>query len=136
MTGSSSDWFPTPPPKPLQAASATKVAFGALLIVLAVAGAAVALSAGHSSPKMIPGTAPTAPVPATAPASAADRRAAFDDCMKGMGAGSGPTQGRFGRSAPSQSFRDAFAVCRSLLQSGALDPAATGATGTLSAPAA
>jgi hypothetical protein len=137
VTGPSSDWFPTPPPKPLQAASTAKLALGALLVVLLIAGAAVALSTvGHSSPAATttPPAVPTAPVPATP--TAASRRAAFEDCLKGMGAGSAPGVGRFGRGGPSQSFRDAYDVCRSLLQSGALDPVAPGSSGTLTAPAA
>ena len=138
MTGPSSDWFPTPPPKPLQAASAAKLALGALLVVLLVAGAAVALSTvGRSNPAAkTPGAVPTTPALTTP--TAATRRAAFEDCLKGMGAGAGPARGvgRFGRGGPSQSFRDAFDVCRSLLQSGALDPVAPGPSGTMTAPAA
>jgi hypothetical protein len=42
----------------------------------------------------------------------------YRDCIKNMSNGGGPRGfGRF-RSGPSQSFRDAFSICRSLMQGG------------------
>lgn len=138
MADSSSEpnWFPTPAPKPLQAPSAAKVGLGVLVVVFAVAAGGVALSsAGHSSHKAAatPTTSTTRVL--TAP-SAEDRRQAFDDCMKSMGAGSPAPRSRFGGGGPSQHFRDAFGVCRSLLQTGALDPVNPGGTGKTVSPAA
>ena len=132
------NWFPTPPPKPLEAPSAAKVGLGVLVVVLVVAGGAVALSnVGRSSHKTA-----TTPIPKTrgvATPTREDRRQAFEDCMKSMGAGTpAAPRSRFGGGGPSQRFRDAFGVCRSLLQTGALDPVAPtgGGTGTTVAPAA
>ena len=128
-------WFPTPPPKPLAGPSAAKVGLGVLVVVLAVAAGGVALSSvGHSSRKTAAATAGSTTA-RTAAQSAEDRRQAFDDCMKSMGAGTPAPRTRFG-GGPSQTFRDAFGVCRSLLRNGALDPVAPGATRTTVAPAA
>lgn len=130
-------WFPTPPPKPLQAPSAAKVGLGVLVVVLAVAAGGVALSSiGHSNRDAITTSiAVTGATNGVATPSSEDRRQAFDDCMKSMGAGSPAPRTRFG-GGPSQHFRDAFGVCRSLLRTGALDPVAPGGTGTTVAPAA
>ena len=138
MSDSSSgpSWFPTPPPKPLVAPSAAKVGLGVLVVVLVVAAGGVALSSvGHSRPTAV--TASTAVTPTTRHATPTgfDRRQAFEDCMKSMGAGSPAPRTRFG-GGPSQHFRDAFGVCRSLLQTGALDPVAPSGTGTTVTPAA
>ena len=57
MSDRSSDpnWFPQPPPKPLKAPSAAKLFFGTLISVVAVVGAALAMSGfGHSGHKAEP----------------------------------------------------------------------------------
>jgi uncharacterized membrane protein YgcG len=118
------NWWPTPiPPKP---PSTAKVVIGILVPVVAVAAAVLAiLVLQHSGGKPIAAKA-AAPAGALASSSRVDRRAAFDQCMKSMGAGSGSGfrgGGRFGGGrGPSQSFRNALAVCRSLLQTGGLSP--------------
>jgi hypothetical protein len=129
-------WWPTPPPKPLKAPSAAKLVFGTILPAVAVVGAVVALSTiGHSSDKAKPKAA--APVPVRVGATEQSRRQAFADCMKSMGAGSGfRSGGRFGGGGPSKRFRTAFEVCRSLLSSGTLAPAAPSPTRTTAVPVA
>ena len=118
------NWWPEPtPPKP---PSTAKVAIGILVPVAAVAAAALAIVVlQHSGGKPKAANAAT-PAGAVASNSRSDRRAAFDQCMKSMGGGSGSGfrgRGRFGGGGgPSQSFRNAFAVCRSLLQTGGLSP--------------
>src|SRR5262249_16602956 len=110
MTDRFSDpgWWPTPPPKPLQAPSAAKLVFGTILPAVAVVGAVVVLSTiGHSGHK-----------------------------LKSMGAGSGFRGGRFGGGGPSKSFRTAFEVCRSLLATHRPAPAAPAPTRTTSVPVA
>ncbi|HEY2218458.1 MAG TPA: hypothetical protein VGH35_03905 [Gaiellaceae bacterium] len=135
---SGSGWFPTPPPKPLKAPSAATLVFGTILPAVAVVGAVVALSTmGHSSHKAKPTV--TAPVAARLGATEQNRRQAFADCMKNMGAGSGSGfrgGGRFGSGGPSKDFRTAFAVCRSLVSPGGLPPAAPSPTATTAAPVA
>jgi hypothetical protein len=118
------NWWPTPtPPKP---PSTAKVVIGILVPVAAVAVAALAVVVlQHSGGKPTAAKA-ASPAGALASNSREDRRAAFDQCMKSMGAGSGSGfrgRGGFGGGGgPSESFRNAFAVCRSLLQTGGLSP--------------
>jgi hypothetical protein len=137
---SDSSWFPTPPPKPLKAPSATTLLLGTILPAVAVVGAVVALATvGHSSHKAKPKA--TAPVAARLAAAEQSRRQAFADCMKNMGAGSGSGSGlrlagRFGGGGPSKHFRAAFGVCRSLVSSGSLRPAAPSPTATTAPPVA
>ena len=129
-------WWPTPPPKPLEAPSAAKLVFGTILPAVAVVGAVVALSTiGHSGHKPKAKEAPAAATPVGA--TEQSRRQAFADCMKSMGAGSGfRGGGRLGRGGPSKSFRTAFDVCRSLVATGAPAPVAPAPTRTTSAPVA
>jgi len=112
-----SEWFPTPPPKPLKAPSAAKLVFGTLVPAVAIVGAIVWMSTiGHSGHKATAAVAPAAAPPAVS-AAAQDRRRAFSECMRSLGGGSGfRARGRFGGGGPSKGFRDAFALCRSLLQ--------------------
>jgi hypothetical protein len=124
------NWWPKPiPQKP---PSTAKVVVGILAPVVAVAVAALTiLVLQHSGGK--PKAAKAASLAgAVASDSQVDRRAAFNQCMKSMGAGSRSSfggRGRFGGGGgPSRSFRDAFAVCRSLLQSGGLSPGPLPAT--------
>lgn len=128
-------WFPTPPPKPLKATSATVLVFGALIGIVAVIAIVAVVAFGQSDKPATP-AATTTVLPAGATSPAESRQAAFEQCMKGMDAGSaGGGVGRF-RRGPSQSFRDAFAVCRSLLQTGSLDPVSPQPTGTTAPPVA
>jgi len=138
MSGRSSDpnWFPQPPPKPLKAPLAAKLFFGTLVPVVAVVGAALAMSGfGHSGHK----AKPTAAAARTIAAGAAeqDRRQALAECMKSMGAGSGSRGGgRFGGGGPSNSYRDAVDFCRSLLRPSQLAPETPQRTGTTAPPVA
>jgi hypothetical protein len=140
MPGSFSDpnWWPTPPPKPLRAPSAPRLIFGTVVPVLAVVGAIFAMSGfGHSGHNRKQARAGAPPVALRVGASGHDRRQAFQQCLKSMGAGSGfGGGGRFGGGGPSKSFRTAFDVCRSLLQTGGLAPVAPKRTATTPAPAA
>jgi len=118
------NWWPTPVPQ--KPPSTAKVAIGILIPLAAVGAAAAAiivLQHSGGKPKAAKGAAPAGAVASNAQV---DRRAAFDQCMKSMGAGSRSSfggGGRFGGGrGPSRSFRDAFAVCRSLIQSGGLSP--------------
>jgi hypothetical protein len=125
------NWFPQPPPKPLKAPSAAKLALGSLPAV-AVVGAVVWMSGvGHSGHK---------PKPATPAASEMTSRQAFAASMKSMGANSGfRFRGRFGggrAGGSSNDYRSAFEVCRSLLRPSGSAPAAPPATGTTPAPVA
>lgn len=138
MADRSSDpgWWPTPPPKPLKAPSAAKLVFGTILPAVAVVGAVVALSTIGRSSHGAKREAAAPPAPARVTATQQSRRQAFAECMKSMNAGSGfRGGGRFG-GGPSKQFRTAFAVCRSLLTSGALTPAAPSPTTTTAAPVA
>jgi hypothetical protein len=136
MSGRFSDpnWWPTPPPKPPKAPSEMKLVFGTLVAALVVVGAFVALSGfGHSGhkAKTAAAAAPAAPVAVGVDAARAERRQALQQCLKSMGAGSGPRGGgRFGGGGPSKSFRNAYDVCRSLLQPNDLVPAAPRRTST------
>ncbi len=128
---SDSNWLPQPPPKPLKATSAPLLFLGALTVV-AVGVIVWTSAAGRSEHKVKPDAAPS-----TVSAAPQSAREAFDQCMHNMGAGSsGRVRGRFGGGGPSKSFRNAFAVCRSLLRPGRPDPVAPPRTGTTPAPIA
>ena len=133
---SDSSWFPTPPPKPLEAPSAATLLLGTILPALAVVGAVVWLSTlGHSSHQATPKTA--APVAARLGTTEQSRRQAFAECMKSVGAGSGsPGAGRLGGEGASKGFRTAFEVCRSLVSPGGVPPAAPSPRTTTAAPVA
>jgi len=127
------NWWPKPPP--VKVPSTAKIVFGTIVPVVVAAGLVIALlTAPHGSPPAKT-TAVRAALagPESAAEAEASRRVAFAQCLKGMGAGSSSgfgRRGRFGRTGPSQSFRDAFDVCRSLLQSGGLDPSPPAPTRT------
>jgi hypothetical protein len=118
---SNPSWFPTPPPKPLKAPSAAKLVFGTIAPAVAVVGAIVWMSSGHSGHKA---TAASAPAAVAVTAAAQDRREAFRECMRSLGGGS------------SKSLRNAFEVCHSLLRSAPATPVAPSATRRTSAPIA
>lgn len=113
---SDTSWFPKPRLKaPDKPASLTLLVCGVLLPVFAVAGIVVALSTSKSTP------APKAVAHTTTLDARDQARQAYSDCMKSMGAGgSARVGGRFGRfgGGSSDKFREANAVCGSLLRNG------------------
>ena len=123
------NWWPTPiPQKP---PSTAKVVIGILVPVVAVVAAAVAIVVLQHSGGKPKAAGAASPAGAVASNAQVDRRAAFDQCMKSMGAGSRSSfggRGRFGGGGPSRSFRNAFVLCRSLLQSGGPPPGPLPAT--------
>jgi hypothetical protein len=131
---SSPSWFPQPPPKPLKATSVVTLAFGAVVcVVAAVAAIVVISSSGHSGRK----TPPAATRPTPVSSGAQGSRQAFAECMQSMGANGGSrARGRFGRSGPSQHFRTAVDVCRSLVQPAEPEPVAPAGTGAATPPVA
>ena len=131
---SDSSWFPQPPPKPLKATSAATLLFACVIFAVAVAGAVFWLTDNQSGKKAEPVAAAAAAV--TASPGVQGTRQAFADCMRSMGAGSGfQGRGRFSR-GPSKNYRDAFAVCRSLVQPQQSGPVSPPRTGTAPAPVA
>jgi len=129
-------WWPQPPPKPLKAPSVATLVLGSVVGAIAVVGAIFWISgSGDSGHK-----AKSAAAPAAVIVGAADqeRRQAFAECMRSMGAGSSfQSRGRFGGGGgPSKNFREARDVCRSLLQPGQSGPIAPPRTGPAPAPVA
>lgn len=133
---SNPDWWPTPPPKPLKAPSVAQLVFGTLVPALAVVGVVVGISTfGGSGPTTT--TTAAGPVALGIGSARDDRRQAFRECMKNMGAGSGTRgSGRFGGGGPSKNFRDVFSVCRSLVETGGPAPVVPRRAGTTDAPVA
>ena len=130
---SDGSWFPKPPPKPLKAPSAATLLFASVIFAVAVAGVILWLTDNGSGQKT---KAASAPAAATVGASAQSPRQAFADCMRSMGAGSGSSgRGRFNR-GPSESFRNAYAVCRSLIRPQQQGPVSPPRTSTAPAPIA
>jgi hypothetical protein len=82
---------------------------GTLLPVVAAAALVIALSTSHSGKTSTTKTT-TTPAPRNA---TDDRRAAFEQCLRNSGVGSGGG-GRFG--GQSSQYREAIAVCSSLTQ--------------------
>lgn len=120
MSRDGANWFPQPLPKNKPPASAATLLFGTFLVVVTGVGIVIALMHyGHTSHPAAGKTTSTTQV-STGPV---DPRQAFNDCMRSAGAGgsSGFGGGRFGR-RPSDKFRQAVEICRSILQGG---PAAT-----------
>jgi hypothetical protein len=113
-------WWPKPrPPKP-PTNEQVVLALGLPFIAVGVA-LLLFLNARHSGHKPSAAAGRTAAAQVTTTTSAEESsRQAFQDCMKSAGAGSGGFQprGRFGRGGPSEKFREAYEVCRGLLQSG------------------
>jgi hypothetical protein len=131
------NWWPTPPPKPLRAPSAAKIL---LVVLLAAAGGGGIYAATRLSPSHSPShtaTVPAAPAPdVRVGAAAQDDREAMRQCLRSLGAGSGSAFGsRFGGGGPARGEREAFAVCRSLLQPDRARTA-TQPTATIAPPAA
>jgi hypothetical protein len=109
---------------------------GTLLPVLAVAGLVVALTGfKHTSHTTVGKTVSTAQVTTDV-----SSRQAFNDCMRSAGAGSrgrssGFGGGRFAPRPDMNKIRQAFAICRSILQNGTA-PTAPGVPFTPTTPAA
>jgi hypothetical protein len=128
-------WFPEPRRKDKPPPSAATLLLGTLLPVVAVAGLVVALTGfkhpGHQAAgkSVSTGQVTTGPV---------DPRQAFNDCMRSAGAGGGRSSGFGGRFAPRPDFnkiRQAYAICRSVLQNGTAPGAPlTPTTSTTPAP--
>ena len=114
------DWWPTPPPKPPKAPSVAKLVFGTLIPALAVVGVVVGMSTFAGSGHRTKTTA-AAPVVLGIGSAREDRRQAFQDCMKNMGAGSSSRGGRFGAAGRrrASAIRN---VCRSLVETGGRAP--------------
>jgi hypothetical protein len=111
-------WWPKPrPPKP---PTNEQVVLALGMPFIAAAIALVLFLNARDSPHKPTAAGKAAAAQVTTTTSADDsRRQAFQECMKSAGAGSGGFQprGRFG-GGPSQKFREAYEVCRGLLQSG------------------
>jgi hypothetical protein len=128
------NWWPKPRRQDKPPTSAAKLFIGTLLPVLAIAGLLIGLSgfkhSGHTA-----SLASTTAVTQERSAGSLDRQAAFEQCVRSAGGGgrSGFGGGRFG-GGPSQQFRQAVAVCRSLLQPSA--PAPPVSTGPITPPVA
>jgi hypothetical protein len=117
-------WWPKPRRRDKPPPSATKLFVGTLLPIFAIAGLVIALTGFKHSEKPT-GRAAVTHQTTTGPV---DPREAFRECMQSAGAGSrrGGSRfgGRFGGGArgPSEKYMQAFAVCRSLLQTGSAPP--------------
>ena len=117
-----SSWFPEPRRKDKPPPSAAKLLLGTLLPVVAVAGLVVALTGfKHTSPTAAGKTVSTAQVTTDV-----SPRQAFNDCMRSAGAGAGSRGrssgfggGRFAPRPDMNKIRQAFAICRSILQNSA-----------------
>jgi hypothetical protein len=131
-----SSWFPEPRRRDKPPPSAAKLLLGTLLPVVALAGLVVALTGfRHTSPTAAGKTVSTAQVTTDV-----SSRQAFNDCMRSAGAGSRGRSSGFGggRFAPRPDMikiRQAFAICRSILQNGTA-PTAPGVPFTPTTPAA
>lgn len=131
-------WFPKPRPKPVpKPPSMNRLLVGTLLPVVAIAGIIVALSSSHSHPSTK--TGPTSTLTSrqqSAADQAASQRAAFESCMKSMGAGGGGGRGGFGRFGGGVSrsainkLRQAQAACEAILNPSQAPPPARTGTGT------
>jgi len=114
-----SSWFPEPRRKDKPPPSAAKLLLGTLLPVVALAGLVVALTGfRHTSPTAAGKTVSTVQVTTDV-----SPREAFNDCMRSAGAGSrgrssGFGGGRFAPRPDMNKIRQAFAICRSILQNG------------------
>jgi hypothetical protein len=118
------NWWPTPPPKPLQAPSALKI----LLVVLLAAAVGGGI---YASTRLSHSSSHTTTVPGTP-----DERQSMAQCLRSVGGGSGfEARTRFSGRGPSSTARQAFAVCRTLLQPDRRLPIAPQPTTTV-APAA
>ena len=131
-----SSWFPEPRRKDKPPPSAAKLLLGTLLPVVAVAGLVVALTGFRHPGNTAAGkTVSTAQV-TTGPV---DPRQAFNDCMRSAGAGnrgrrSGFGGGRFSPRPDFNKIRQAYAICRSVLQNGTAPAPLTPTTSTTPAP--
>ena len=126
------NWWPTPPPKPLQAPSALKILLVVLLAAAVGGGIYASMRLTGSSPSHTTTVSDT-PASVVRSGAGADDRRAMAQCLQSVGGGGG-ARTRFG-SGPSKSAREAFAVCRSLLQPGRV-PVQTQPTATVAPPAA
>jgi len=127
-------WFPKPRAKPVpKPPSMTRLLAGTLLPVVAIAGVVVALSTSHSHApsKTSSKAAAVTTGPQNAVNVAAERRAAFEACLKNMGVGGGGGRGFGGRfggfgGGSASKLRQAFDICNTLAQeAGSPAPAPT-----------
>lgn len=113
-----SSWFPAPRRRDKPPPTAATLLLGTLLPVVLVAGLVVALTGFKHANHPPAGKAVSTAQMTTGPV---DSRQAFNDCMRSAGAGGGRGSGFGGRfSRPDvNKFRQAYAICRSVLQNGA-----------------
>jgi hypothetical protein len=115
-----SSWFPAPRRRDKPPPTAATLLLGTLLPVVLVAGLVVALTGFKHTSHPPAGRAVSTEL-TTGPV---DSRQAFNDCMRSAGAGGGGRSsgfggGRFGSRPDANKFRQAYAICRSILQNGA-----------------
>jgi hypothetical protein len=121
-------WWPTPPPRP--APSASKLVTGFIVPVVVAAGLVLVLTAlGRSgnhaqSPSAAAPAAQHVPAVKSAPSAQARFRETFRECVRSAGGGgtASPFRSRFG-GGPSTRLREAYAICRSVLDPHAVAPA-------------
>lgn len=131
-------WFPTPPRKQTEnPVDSMRLFTGGMLAVVAFVAIVLALTSSHSHSNHQAPAATTTPAVQSRQAAEAERRAAFESCLKNMGVSVGSRSG-FNRGSLDKE-RQAFSVCNSVLGGGAsLQPPAParGHTGTVTAPVA
>jgi hypothetical protein len=113
-----SSWFPAPRRRDKPPPTAATLLLGTLLPVVLVAGLVVALTGFRHPNHPAAGKAVSTGQVTTGPV---DSRQAFNDCMRSAGAGGGGRSGlggRFGSRPDVNKFRQAYAICRSVLQNG------------------
>jgi hypothetical protein len=129
-------WWPTPPPE--KATPVGKLMLGSIVSLLAIGGAVAAIvTLGHSGHRAAAAATTTVASRTQDPAARTDGREAFSQCLRSVGGGGGGSQlgGRLGGGS-SKRLREAFAVCRSLLQRGGSLPIAPQPGTTTPAPVA
>jgi hypothetical protein len=113
-----SSWFPAPRRRDKPPPTAATLLLGTLLPVVLIAGLVLALTGFKHTNHPAAGKAVSTTQVTTGPV---DSRQAFNDCMRSAGAGGGGRSSgfgsRFSRSDVNK-FRQAYAICRSVTQSG------------------
>ena len=116
MSRDGASWFPEPRRKDKPPPSAASLLLGTLLPVVLVAGLVVALTGFRHSGHAAAGKTVSTTQVTTGPV---DPRQAFNDCMRSAGGGGGSGfGGRFGSRPDVNKIRQAFAICRSIVQGG------------------
>lgn len=114
-----SSWFPAPRRRDKPPPTAATLLLGTLLPVVLIAGLVLALTGFRHTNHPAAGKTVSSTQVTTGPV---DSRQAFNDCMRSAGAGGGGRSSGFGGSRFSRpdvnKFRQAYAICRSVLQNG------------------